>query len=270
MTSKMAILVAGLAFAIPIGSATATEWTTPEARARWTDVSEALFGTGMTIGKAEALVKVEAPSTAQDATLVPVTVRIAPDAHLKGVSLVVDQNPAPLAAKVAFGPGGDPRQFRFRVRVDGFTNMHAVAATEDGRLVQDAVFVKGAGGCSAPMGMSVAEASVGMGDMKMKFGKNAALDDAPQATLMIRHPNFSGMQKDPATKSYTPARFVQAVTVSRGDRQIFAMTSGISLSTNPVIEFLYKPEGEEAFKVTVVDSDGATWTQEFIPPRTMN
>ena len=261
----LAPLVATLA-----GPAAAVEWNTPESRARWAELSEILFGAGVKLERTDRLVSVEAPGTAQDAALVPVTIKLAPDAPLKDVRLVVDQNPAPLAATIRFGEAGDPRQMRLRVRVDGFTNMHAVAATEDGRLLQSAVFVKGAGGCSAPMGLSVAEASAGMGEMRMKFGTNASLADAPQATLMIRHPNFSGMQKDPATRAYTPARFVKSVAVSRGEATVFTMTSDISLSTNPVIEFLYRPEGTEPFTVTVVDSADATWTQHFVPPQTMN
>ena len=39
-----------------------------------------------------------------------------------------------------------------RVRVDQYTNVHAVAETADGKLFVSTVFVKAAGGCSAPTG----------------------------------------------------------------------------------------------------------------------
>lgn len=259
-----------LAVATLAGPTVAAEWNTPESAARWAELSGLIFGAGASLEKADRLVQVEAPGTAHDAALVPVTIRVAPETRLKDLSLVIDQNPAPLAATIKFGAAGDPRQMKLRVRVDGFTNMHAVAATGEGRLLQSAVFVKGAGGCSAPMGMSVAEASAGMGEMKMKFGANASLADAPQATLMIRHPNFNGMQKDPATRAYTPSRFIKSISVTRGDESVFTMTSDISLSTNPVIEFLYKADSTEPFEVTVVDTADETWTQLFAPPQTMN
>lgn len=252
--------------AAPAGSA---EWNTPESRARWSEVSALIFGSGARFEKSDRLVTLEAPSTVADASLVPVTIRMAPGSPRGEFSLVIDQNPAPLAATVRFGPAGDARRMKLRVRVDGFTNMHAVSAAESGTLLQNAVFVRGAGGCSAPMGMSAEEASRGMGEMRMKFSTNVALD-APQATLMIRHPNFSGMQKDPVTTSYTPARFIKAISVTRGDRSVFAMTSDVSLSTNPVIEFLFEPGSDEPFTVTAIDSADATWTQSFAAPQPMN
>ena len=267
MDAKAVLLASCLSLiALPAGAA---EWNTPESRARWDDVRTLIFGEGTVIGKTDRLVSVDAPGTAQDAALVPVAIKLAPDAPTKDFTLVIDQNPAPLAAKVQFGPSSDPRLLKLRVRVDGFTNLRAVVADAEGRLQQTAMFVKGAGGCSAPMGMSVADASAGMGEMRMKYATNMAFD-APQATLMIRHPNFNGMQKDPATNTYTPARFIKSISVSRGGDSVFSLESSISLSTNPVIEFLYKPGGTEPFEVTVVDTADATWTQKFAPPDTMN
>ena len=76
-----------------------------------------------------------------------------------------------MAARVRFGPAGDPRALGLRIRVDGYTNVHAVATLADGSMVANAAYVKGAGGCSAPVGVSDAEAMAGMGEMRMKFAE---------------------------------------------------------------------------------------------------
>lgn len=259
--AKLLLAFALTATAVP---ALALQWDTPESRKRWSELSQEIYGADASrLAKSSGQVTIDAPETAKDAALVPVAIKVAPST--KSLDFVIDQNPSPIAARVAFGPLGDPRLLTFRVRVDAFTNMHVVAKGEDGKLAENVVFVQGAGGCSAPMGMSDEEASRGMGEMKMKFGTNSSLG-APQATLMVRHPNFNGMQMSQTTKQFTPARFIKSITVTSGDDKVLSMTTDISLSTNPVISFLYKPEGSKPFKVSVVDSSNASWTQSFDPP----
>jgi sulfur-oxidizing protein SoxY len=170
---------------------------------------------------------------------------------------------------VRFGPAGDPRELGLRVRIDGYTNVHAVATTADGGMLENAVFVKGAGGCSAPITMSDAEAMIGMGEIRLKFG-GAGPEDTGRATLMIRHPNFNGMQMNQVTMLYTPPRYVTEIEVARGDELVFAMASDISLSTDPVIDFLYQAGPGAPFTVSVTDSDGNTWAQEFPAPEVTN
>lgn len=60
-----------------------------------------------------------------------------------------------------------------------------------------------------------------------------------EGTVMIRHPNFTGMQMDAKTKNFTPARYVDKVEVRLGDKLLFAMTGGISISENPNFRFTY-------------------------------
>src|SRR3546814_9216097 len=80
---------------------------------------------------------------------------------IKSVYLVIDDNPAPLAAHVTFGPAADPGALHLRVRIDTYTNVHAVAETKDGKLFSTVAFIKASGGCSAPSGPTDAEAMKG-------------------------------------------------------------------------------------------------------------
>jgi sulfur-oxidizing protein SoxY len=72
--------------------------------------------------------------------------------EVKSIPLVINDNPAPVAAHVTFGPAGDPQTLKLRVRVNQYTNMHAVEETKDGALYETHRFVKASGGCSAPSG----------------------------------------------------------------------------------------------------------------------
>ena len=262
--AKPFLALALTAAALP---AAAAQWSSPESRARCEVLSAAIYGQdGTRIQPAGPHLSIDTPDVAQDTALVPVTLRVAPDVQATALDLIIDNNPSPVAAKVLFGPAGDPRQMKLRVRIDAFTNMHAVVRAADGRLLRSAAFVQGAGGCSAPMGTSVSDVSAHMGEMRLRFGTEAALGDAPRATLMIRHPNFNGMQSDSATHVLTPSRYIQSIAVSEGDASVFKLTTDISLAANPVLEFLYKREEGKSFTVTVKDSSGASWTQQFDPP----
>ena len=54
---------------------------------------------------------------------------------------------------------------------------------------------------------------------------------------MIRHPNNSGLQRDPITQYFIPAHFVQKLSIAQGDRLILAMEGGISISEDPNFRF---------------------------------
>ena len=69
---------------------------------------------------------------------------------------------------------------------------------------------------------------------------------------------------------FTPPRYVTEIEVARGDELVFAMTSDISLATDPVIDFLYKAGSGAPFTVSVTDSKGERWSQEFAPPEVTN
>lgn len=238
-----------------------------ERAARWGEIAKSIFG-DRAIERTDTLVRIDAPVRAMDAALVPITLTMREPAKVKAVSLVIDDNPAPYAARFAFGPAADPSELKLRVRVNNYTDMHAVVETTDGKLYEAKQFVKASGGCSAPMGMSDEEAMRGMGDMRMKFAEREA-GRPVEATLMIRHPNFSGMQMNQVTRDFTPARYIDKLTVSAGDETVFTMTGDISISSNPVINFAFRPDGRP-IKVAASDNSGGAWTHSFTPPAPTN
>jgi sulfur-oxidizing protein SoxY len=239
-----------------------------EREARWQQVSAYIFG-DRKIEPTDSLIRIEAPARALDAALVPITLTMPEKDRIKGVYLVIDDNPSPYAAHVAFGPAADPRQLKLRVRIDSYTNVHAVAETKDGRLFQAVAFVKASGGCSAPTGVSDEEAMEGMGEMKMKFA-DAEPDGALAATLMIRHPNFNGMQMNQITRYYTPARYIKQIAVAYGDKEVLRIDGDISISSDPVFGFSFMPEGDGPIRVVVLDTEGARWEQSFTAPALSN
>lgn len=229
---------------------------------RWTELRQSVFGDRQVEQKVGFL-SLDAPVRAEDAALVPMDIKASNPDQVKGLTLIIDENPGPVAAKIDFGPAGDPGLLRLRTRVNAYSNVHAVAETKDGKLVESVKFVKASGGCSAPVAGG-AEGTIG--EMRLKVKDEATAGKSAQATLMIRHPNFNGMQKDQVSQLYTPANYIKDIKVTYNDKDVFSLTSDISLSTNPVIEFGFKPEAKGRFKVVANDTSGGHFEKTFDVP----
>ena len=80
---------------------------------------------------------------------------------------------------------------------------------------------------------------------------------------MIRHPNYSGLQMDQITRTYTPAHFVQDIEVLLDGERLFTVEGAISLSENPSLRFFFRPEGARELTARIRDTEdsafSATW-----------
>jgi sulfur-oxidizing protein SoxY len=235
----------------------------------WASLAGAIFK-GRPLADGTGLVGIEMPARAEDAAIVPVTMRVTLPAgdsrRLRALTLVIDENPVPVAATFTFGDGAGVSVISTRVRVDSYTNVHAVAELSDGKLYVVKTYVKASGGCSAPAAKSADEALAGLGQMQLRMfdkpGDGPA--SAPrEAQIMIRHPNHSGLQRDQVTLLYTPANFVEELRLWQGDVLLLGMEAGISISENPSFRFSYIPNGAATFKVEARDSAGRVFRREW-------
>lgn len=233
--------------------------------ARWAELQRAIFPEKQIRDGAQVL-ELEAPPRALDAALVPLTVNILGDTQVKTVWLVIDNNPGPLAGRFDFGPAADPRTLKVRMRVNSYTNIHAVAEDADERLWSVAKFVKAAGGCSAPAGADTEKSLQELGQMRVKLLNEFTAGEPMQAQLMIRHPNFNGMQMDQVTRLYTPPHFIKTIDVSYEGEKVLRVESDIALSTDPVISFGFTPKDKGRLKIVVEDSKERSFSSEFEVP----
>jgi sulfur-oxidizing protein SoxY len=236
-----------------------------EYAARWQQLQHQIFG-ARPLADGSGVIQIEAPEHALDAALVPVTLTLKAAQPIKGVYLVIDNNPAPLASHFTFGPRSDPRTLKLRVRVNMYTYMHAVAETTDGRLFVSRQFIKTSGGCSAPVGSDDASAMKDIGLMKLHILGGFAPGKPVQAQLMIRHPNFNGMQMDQLTRNFTPPRFIRTIDASYDGASVFHLDSDISLSTDPVITFGFVPDKKGTMQLVVRDSKDTAFNHSFDVP----
>ena len=218
----------------------------------------------------EDVLSFTAPETAFDPAVVPFSIE-QKDSGLRfnRLIVVVDENPAPIAADFQIGPAMAEIHMESRVRYDVFSNIRAIAFAEDGRAFMVGRFVQAAGGCSAAVSKDLAAALKGIGAMKLKefaglIDPNAKSSGAiREAQVMIRHPNFTGMQVHTGTLKAIDPRYVEMVEVKLGDELIFRMTGGFSLSENPNFRFKYRDNGAAEITVRAVDTDGVEWVERF-------
>jgi len=232
-----------------------------ESEAAWDAIRPQIYGE-RAIEDGAALLELVAPKRAEDASLVPLDLHLrVPDGApaVKAITLVIDENPAPVAATFAFGEERRAFDLSTRVRVNSYSFVRAIAETGDGKLHMVKSYVKAAGGCSAPATKDLAEAKANLGQMRFRVFASAGRDEAQ---VQIRHPNYSGLQMDQVTRLYTPAWFVETLTVTQGARTLFRMGGGISISEDPTFRFSYRPNGEPV-TVEAKDTEGRVFRQEF-------
>lgn len=219
---------------------------TASASEPWPEIRKEVFGDRQ-INEGSAPFALYAPAQAADASVVPLDIRFPSSiaGKVKALTLVIDRNPMPIAATFTFEDAyrqldvGE-RTLSTRVRIDNFSKVRAILETTDGQLFMIAKFVAGAGGCSAPNSKDPDEALASMGKVQVKSALSAMHGEAwRDGVVMLRHPNFTGMQMDAKTHNYTPARYVDKLEVSLGDKLLFTMTGGISISENPNLRFTY-------------------------------
>lgn len=259
----MSTMIPRLAYAAAIGfalcgwgAASAAQEGSAAQRDPWPGLAEQIFK-GRVLADGAGVLAIEMPGRAEDAAVVPVTVRATLPAgdprRVTAVTIVIDENPAPLAATFRIGPNAVVSAVSTRVRVNSYTDVHAVAELSDGKLYVVKTHVKASGGCSAPAIKNTEQA--GLGQLRFRqFAKPAAADSRHEAQIMIRHPNHSGLQMDQISRLYIPAYFVESVRIWQGDELVLAMEGSIAISEDPNIRFTYAPIGATPFRAEVTDT----------------
>jgi sulfur-oxidizing protein SoxY len=261
-------LLASTGFAQRLDAQVSTQENPLQNGASWEDLRGDIVGE-VDLHDGASLFEVVAPYRAHDAATVPLVIKQKTGAEtIERAIVVIDENPAPMAADFRFGPAMGPLNFELRVRVNQYSNVRVLAETEADWSMTGR-YVKASGGCSAPASRDPEVALASMGKMRLRHFETDTkpLSTAPatpalmsvarrEAQIMIRHPNYSGLQRDQITQLFIGAHFIDQLEVFQGDEMLFTMTGGISVSENPVFRFGYLDNGAPALRVRAQDTEG--------------
>jgi len=252
------LFVLAFLIALPAAVAAATSEDAIADTRMWNKVRLSLFGERPISEDAAAVIELEAPARAEDASTVPVAIRTRlpqqQDRYVLKVYLVIDNNPSPLGAVFSFTPDSGRADLETRVRIEEYTHVRAIAELSDGSLYMASRFVRGSYGCSAPAGKDSAEARARLGKMKFRIDEPVALGRPVQAQLMISHPNSSGLVMDQMSRLYEPSNFVRRIEVSYAGKPVMTADVDFTISQNPNFRFFFVPRGDGELKAEVTDS----------------
>jgi len=218
------------------------------------------------------LVILDAPRRAEDAAVVPIGmgVKLSGDdtRTLQSLTLVIDENPAPVAGTFTIGPHSGVTSISTRVRVDTYSYVRVIAELSDGKLYGVKAYVKASGGCSAPAASNADATRSVLGQMKFRTFRSE-VGTLPEAQLMLRHPQNSGLQMDQLTRLYVPPFFIENLKIWQGDELMVAMDGGIAISEDPNIRFNYRANGAADFRAEAVDTSKHIFKNEWPVEKSM-
>ena len=269
----LAVLMAAVYFAAPqtVRAQAATVGQDQPSEETWNSIKGDIFK-GRPILDGSGLVVLDAPRRAEDSAIVPIGMRVnfAGDDKrtLKSLTLVIDENPAPVAGTFTIGPRSGVTAISTRVRVNAYSYVRLVAELSDGQLYGVKAFVKASGGCSAPASSNSDATRTLLGQMKFRTFRPES-DALPEAQIMLRHPQNSGLQMDQLTRLYVPPFFIDNLNIWQGDDLVVAMEGGIAISEDPNIRFNYRPNGAAGFRVEAIDTSKHLFKDEWSIEKSM-
>lgn len=208
--------------------------------------------------ESDEVISLDAPYRAADPAMVPITITAGfpqtEERHIRAITLLIDENPAPMVGRFEFGPRSGRADLGLRVRVNAYSPVRAIAETNDGKLYMSQRFVKASGGCAAPVGTDLDTALARMGKMKFKLKDPVTPGEVNDAQLLVSHPNITGFQMDQLTRLSYPAHYVRQIDISYGDESVLRAETDISISENPSLRFHFVPDGAGQLSAAVMDS----------------
>ena len=190
-----------LALALPVMAAENPLTDSPT----WEDMRADVTG-DVALQDGSGLFAVSAPYRAEDAATVPVVItQTDPEAgdylrHRRGST----KTRRPSRAPFAFGPAMHPLKMSCGC---GWTSIPTCASSRKPKAgsYMAGRFVKASGGCSAPATKDPEAALADMGAdaaETLQTRRDAAIRQRREAQVMIRHPNYSGLQRDQLTQLF--------------------------------------------------------------------
>ncbi|MEQ8233546.1 MAG: quinoprotein dehydrogenase-associated SoxYZ-like carrier, partial [Gammaproteobacteria bacterium] len=159
------------------------------------------------ITEGESIIDLRVPLRAEDSGVVPVSINAGiaqtPERYIKHLYVFVDKNPRPLAGKFLLTAALGRADLAMRLRINEYTNVRAVAETNDGQLYMDTGYTRASGGCSEPPPfLKLKEARERIGEMRLRTRADDDDGSVALAHLLISHPNVTGLQLDQRTRAF--------------------------------------------------------------------
>lgn len=219
-------------------------------------------------GYEQNILELKAPYTAEDASIVPISVRTSilqsPERYIKKISIFVDMNPMPVVGYFDFTPDSGKADLAMRIRVETFSYVRAVAELNTGELYMTKSFIRAKGACSAPPPASMEDSRKLLGKMKMRVVGKVKFGKPNLMQVKVRHPNITGMAPlKIGSRVIPPAFFMDSFEVTYNDKLIVKAFLTFSISMDPAIRFYFIPEKEGVMTVKGTDTKKNAFSSSY-------
>lgn len=237
-----------------------------ETQDKWEILKEAFFS-GRAIESNTEFIKLAAPSRAESGAQVPFSFSIdhpmKSDNYIKSVYVLVGVNPVPLVGIFRFNPASGKAAIATRIRLETDSYVHVVAETGDGKLYMNAIPIRAAGGCGGTVEGDEKEIHASAGRMKLSADDPARMGEINQGKLLIKHPMYTGLQRDLVSQGFRPAFFANKAVIKYRGQIVLDADLAIGMSEDPNIQFNFVADGAGTLEVQIQDNEGGIFAKSL-------
>ena len=211
-----------------------------------------------------SFIKLEGPRRAESGAQVPITLTVDKPQNdtdaIKKIYIIVDANPIQLAATYHFSELVGKAHLSTRIRMETDSFVRAIGETADGKLYMTAIEIRAAGGCGGTVDGDDAAIRAASGKIKMNVTSPVKFGEATPATFIIKHPMFTGLQRDLASGGYKPAFYIQKAAFTYNSKPLMNVDFGVGTSEDPYLRFDFVPGAPGTLEVKAVDNEGKAFS----------
>jgi len=195
--------------------------------------------------------KIDGPKRASSGAQVPINIKITQKSgvEIKKLILIIDSNPVQQAATYHLTSNTQELDLSTRIRMETDSFVRVVGEDSNGKLYMSKVAIRASGGCSGYMNSADPKLTKDLGKILVKAKEK-------YLTTRIKHPNFTGLQKDSINGWFVPEWIVTQVRYDFNGESILVAENGISMSQDPYLKFNFSPTESGTITVSATDSKG--------------
>jgi len=236
-----------------------------EVQDNWSELKETYFS-GKNIESNQEIIKLSAPRRAESGAQVPFSFSIDypmnANIYVKSVHILAGVNPIPVIGVFHFFPESGKAEISTRIRLETDSYIHVVAETSDGKFYMNALPVRATGGCGGAVEGDEKEIRLTAGKIKFHVDENMTNDRIVKGTLLVKHPMYTGLQRDLMSQGFRPAFFINKAIIKYNSKKVMDADLFIGMSEDPNIQFNFiKNEAPGLIEVEIKDNEGGTFTK---------
>jgi sulfur-oxidizing protein SoxY len=202
-------------------------------------------------------IKLSGPKRASSGAQVPIKIELASpaDIEMAKIYLIVDANPGQHAATYYLTKETQNLDLSTRIRMETDSFVRIIGEDSNGKLYMSSQAIRASGGCSGYMDVFDPELTRDLGKILVKSKDNFL-------TTRIKHPNFTGLQKDLVSQGFIPEWIITEINYSLDNKLIFKAENKITISQDPYLKFNLPANAIGNLNIIAKDTKGQKFTHE--------